>query len=210
MSIMQGVEAAEAKLNNYIAYSNAEIEAEEAKEKFKKKIAKAGFKQALNDASFFFQQMGQQSETAFKIFKGIEIAKTIISTIESAQLAFAAGMATGGPAAPVIAAAYAAAALAAGYARVQSIMSQTSDGGGGMPGGGGSVGTYSVSPATGLPTGVTDYDTMGEEGNRGSLTINIEGDFIGDESYIDMLVEKINEAEDRDVYINQANYTRVS
>ena len=210
MSIMQATEAAQAKLNNYIAYSNAEIKAEAEKEKFKKKLARAGFNQALNDASFFFQQMGQQSKGAFEIFKGIEIAKTIISTIEGAQLAFAAGMATGGPWAPVLAAAYAASAIAAGYARVQSIMSQTPDGGGGMPGGGGSVGTYTVSPSTGLPTtGVTDYNTMPEEEEkRGTLTINIHGDFIGDESYIDMLVEKINDADDRDVFINQTNYAR--
>jgi len=187
-----------------------EVKAEIEKEKFKKKLARAGFNQALNDASFFFQQMGQQSKGAFEIFKGIEIAKTIISTIEGAQLAFAAGMATGGPWAPVLAAAYAASAIAAGYARVQSIMSQTPDGGGGMPGGGGSVGTYTVSPSTGLPTtGVTDYNTMPEEEEkRGTLTINIHGDFIGDESYIDMLVEKINDADDRDVFINQTNYAR--
>ena len=210
MSIMQGVEAAEEKLRNYIAYSNAEIDAEEKKEKLKKTIAKAGFNQALNDASFFFQQMGQQSRTAFEVFKGIEIAKTIVSTIEGAQLAFAAGMSTGGPWAPAVAAAYAAAALASGYARVQSIMSQTPDGGGGMPGGGGSVGTYSASSATGLPTsGVTDYNTMPEEERRGTLTINIQGDILNEE-YIDLIVEKINEAEDRDVFINQANYARVA
>ena len=209
-SIMQATEAAQAKLNNYIAYTNAEIKAEIEKEKFKKKLARAGFNQALNDASLFFQQMGQQSRTAFEVFKGIEIAKTIVSTIEGAQLAFAAGMSTGGPWAPAVAAAYAGAALAAGYARVSAIMSQTPDGGGGMPGGGGSVGTYSASSATGLPTsGVTDYNTKPEEEEkRGTLTINIQGDFIGDESYIDMLVERINDADDRDVFINQTNYAR--
>ena len=53
---------------------------------------------------------------------------------------------------------------------------------------------------------VTTTDAFEPGAQRGSLTINIQGDIIGDDAFIDDLVERINEAEDRDVFINQSNY----
>jgi len=74
----------------------------------------------------------------------------------------------------------------------------TAKGSGGSLGGGGggaAVGVYEANPATGLPA----------EEEKGSLTIIIEGDFYGDEAFVDRLAEKINEAVDtRNVYIKSA------
>ena len=80
---------------------------------------------------------------------------------------------------------------AAGVARGVSVA------GGGTGGSfGASTGTYAASPITGTP----------EEERRGNLTIIIEGDFIGDEAYIEMLAEKISEAvEDRNVRLIASN-----
>lgn len=64
------------------------------------------------------------------------------------------------------------------------------------------VTTSSSTSASNASTGLID-PAFTEPEERGTLTINIEGDMIGDETYIDNLVEKINEArEDRDVTVN--------
>ena len=165
----------------------------------KVKLQKTTMKKAVDNASFFFQQMGEKSYAAFEVFKAIEIAKTVVNTYSAAMGAYNA-MASIPYVGPALGIAAAAAALASGFAQVDAIMSMKPGGGGG----GGSIGTYSASPATGLPTSVTDYDTLPEEEKRGTLTINIHGDILGDEGYIDMLVDKINAADDRDVYINQS------
>jgi hypothetical protein len=88
------------------------------------------------------------------------------------------------------------AVLAAGLVQIQRIQSQSYNGGssGLSAPGGGSVSNQSTEPA------------YGDSGGRPSLNINIEGDFIGDEAYIDKLVDMINDAADRDVYVNQSKY----
>ena len=63
------------------------------------------------------------------------------------------------------------------------------------------MGTYAASLATGfpvIPSGVAE--------TKGSLTINIRGDMIGDEGYIKMPAEKISDAvENRDVILVASN-----
>jgi len=101
----------------------------------------------------------------------------------------------------------AASVLAYGFAQVAQIRSQSFDSGGGVPGGSGGAtggGTYTS------PTVTTDASMYqpaeSQEDKRGTLTINIQGDFIGDEGYIEMLAEKISEAvEDRDVTLIASN-----
>jgi len=71
---------------------------------------------------------------------------------------------------------------------------------------GGSTAVSPVSPVTGLPVSPdTGFPTEGGS----TLTINIEGDFIGDEAYLEMLAEKISEAvENSDVRLvaSEAHY----
>jgi len=155
----------------------------------------------LQNWQFAFQELGKSSQTAFGVFKAFAIAETVIKTYEAAQGAYAslAGIPIVGPA---LGAAAAAAAIAAGMARVAAISSQQPGSTGGVSGGGGgAVGTYSASPTTGLP----DYG-YGAPEKTGTLTINFQGDFIGDETYIENLVEKISDAvETRDVRLVATN-----
>ena len=132
----------------------------------------------------------------FEVTKAAGIATAIVSTYTGAANAF-----KDVPYPYNFAAA--AAVVAAGMAQVAQIRSQSFDGGGGVAGG------AIATPGTGISisppdTGTTDYDTIPEEEKRGTLTINIQGDILGDEGYIDMLVDKINAADDRDVFINQS------
>ncbi|MEO5366069.1 MAG: tape measure protein [Magnetococcus sp. WYHC-3] len=140
----------------------------------------------------FFAIMANEGETWFEVFKAIEIAEAIISTIRSGVLAFEWGLETfKGPYAYAAAVAAAAAAAAFGMARVYQIMSTSPGSGSAAVSGGGAMPTYSAAPNTGIPD---------EQDQRTTLTINIEGDFIGDEAYIEMLAEKISEAvEDKNV-----------
>ena len=85
---------------------------------------------------------------------------------------------------------YAAAmALAQGLAIVAGMQSVSIGGGGG----GASIGGGGGMPAYTTPT-IPELDTGEEE--KGRLTIIIQGDFIGDEGYVDRLVEKINQAQE--------------
>ena len=83
----------------------------------------------------------------------------------------------------------AAMALAQGLALVAGMQSVSIGGGGG-----GGVGISGGGPAYPTPS-IPELPT-GEEEKKGSLTIVIQGDFIGDEAYVDGLVEKINKAQE--------------
>lgn len=142
------------------------------------------------------RQAGRQNETAFKAYQAFQIAQTTITGIAAAVKAWDAGMATGGPWAPAVAAGYAAASLAWTGAQLAAI--------------GGSSFSSSASSTTASTTtdttSTTDLDSINTESNKPALHITIEGDFIGDELWVDKLVDKINDAEDRDVYVNKTRY----
>ena len=140
------------------------------------------------------QMAAMQNKTAFEAYKIYQTGEAVVTGIAAAVKAWDAGMSTGGPHAPIVAAAYAASSLAWTAAQVAAIQS-AKFGGGAASASSGTVGTYNANPATGV------YEQEAA-GNRGTLTINIHGDFVGDESFIDNLVDKINDAEDRDVVIN--------
>ena len=153
--------------------------------------------QALSDTmsattNFFsalYALTGQKSRELFQLSKVAAIAEAVVSTYQGAANALATVPFPYNFAA-------AAAVIAAGMGHVASIQS-TSFGGVGGGGGVAATPTYNVNPNTGFPT---------QEQGKGSLTINIQGDVIGDESYIEMLAEKISEAvEDRDVILVASN-----
>lgn len=169
------------------------IDRENALQKQRREMAHAGLNQMLGDYAYTFAEMGKHSQTAFEISKAFSIAQTVIKTYEAAMGAYAAmvGVPIIGPA---LAVAAAAAATAAGMAQVSAIAS-TSPGTTSVSGG--AVGTYPASPVTGLPV-----STIGQTETKGAVHIHIEGDFIGDEAFVDRLVEKINDAADREVFVN--------
>lgn len=157
-----------------------------------------------NDIMSTLQWLGKEHKSAFKVFKAIRIAETVIDTYKAAQGAYAAlaGIPIVGPG---LAVAAAAAAIAAGFARVSQI--QAMEPGGGAGGGGGQI-SIPVSTPGAPSTGIPELPDVSEEKERPTLTINIHGDIMN-EDYVELLAEKISEAvEDRDVTLiaSNANY----
>lgn len=93
------------------------------------------FTGALGDLSSLMQS---ENKKLFKIGQAAAIAEATVSGLRAAVEAWEAGMATGGPAAPAIAAAYAGASLAKTGMLIQQIKGASSSGGGGQSAGGGS------------------------------------------------------------------------
>ena len=196
--------SAQVETDFYISEMDRRYRAEEDRIRMRAEMQKKGAQNFISDTKFAFSVFGKESKTAFAAFKAVAIAEATIKTIEAAQSAFAAGMSVGGPYAPAIAVAYAAAAIAAGMARISQISSLEPGGSSaGSASAGGAVGTYSADPTTGLPE--TDPAYAAED-KKGGLYITIEGDFIGDDQYIDKLVDRINDASDRDVYVNSSRF----
>ena len=140
---------------------------------------------------------GASNQAIFLATQGLDMALAVMSGYAAGARALAELGPIAGPpvAAKMVAYGYWSAAAIGATAIGQMAASSA----GGSVGGG----TY-TSPTVTTPMGTTDYDTIPEEEKRGTLTINIHGDILGDEGYIDMLVEKINAADDRDVFINQS------
>lgn len=156
---------------------------------------KAATHQALNDLSSL---MMSSSKSQFEVGKRAAIAETTISTFEGAQKAFTAFAGTG-PWGMALGIAAAAAAVAAGMARVSSIKSTSFQGGGsaGMSSGGISVpslnsGSLSAPPLPAPPSA----DTL-QTPSR-AITVNILGDNYGSDIK-EKIVEAIRDAMSRDV-----------
>ena len=97
----------------------------------------------------------------------------------------------------------AASVIAFGMAQVSQIMAQKMEGSGTGAGAAGGVGVPVASSTTApvVDTNPPGYETGA--GSKGQTNIYIEN-MHGEESYIDYLVERINEASGRDVYIRRA------
>ena len=170
LSIIEEKKEAEIAAMNAIAQGEQWLlEQKKKMEKDKVAIGKKGLDQALGDSASFFKSMGQQNEIAFALFKATSMARTAMAGKEAAVQAYKWGNAFGGPVAGV---AFAAASLAWTGAQLADIAGMSGGGGGGssMGGGGamssgGSVGTYSASPTTGLPE--TEEQTQ-------TINVNIE------------------------------------
>ena len=115
------------------------------------------------------------------IAKKVAIAKAIISGGQAAVDAWKAGMSTGGPWAPAVAAAYTAASLARTAGQISSIRSNSlpSKGGGSMP----SVSTPSASPVSSQPQ---------QQSNR-SISINMVGGSMFNAEAVRELIGQIND-----------------
>jgi hypothetical protein len=153
---------------------------------------------AVSNTKNFLAIMGRQSQAAFEAYKIWQTGEAIIAGHKAATDAWAWGMKTGGP---PLAAAFAAASIAYTAAKISAIQSASFGGGSGSSGG--AVGTYSVNPTTEVPV-------FEPEEQRSTLTVNIYGDVSDPESFVDALVDKINDAVDRDVLINYARETRAA
>jgi hypothetical protein len=129
------------------------------------------------------------SKKAFEISKKVAVASAVIDGYKAATSAWAAGMATGGPWAPVVAAAYTAASLAKTGAQISAIRSQSFSGGGGQQDVGGSSFPAPSTAGGGGGGGVGG----GGGGNAGSVAINLPaGAIIRGDALLDMIEEAVN------------------
>jgi len=158
-------------------------------------ISKISIAKGLGTA--LLNMAGASNQAIFLATQGLDMALAVMSGYAAGARALAELGPIAGP--PVAAKMVAYGYWSAAAIGATAIGQMAASGSGGSVGGG----TY-TSPTVTTPIGTTDYDTIPEEEKRGTLTINIHGDILGDEGYIDMLVDKINAADDRDVFINQS------
>lgn len=126
------------------------------------------------------------SKKAFELSKKVAVASAVIDGYKAATSAWAAGMATGGPWAPAVAAAYTVASLAKTGAQISAIRSQSFSGGGGQQDAGGSSFPAPSASASGGGGG-------GGSGNAGSVAINLPaGAIIRGDALLDMIEEAVN------------------
>jgi len=192
--------ALQAEHNAALTMIKARNDAEIALENQKLKWTKDNYKKTLDTTQYTFNTLMNMSQghsrEIFEVMKAAATANAIVSTYAAAARAMAEVPYPFNFVA-------AASVIAFGLAQVQQIQSQSFDSGATGGASGGAVSTIST------PTLTSPHEPEPEaEQNRGTLTINIQGDFIGDEGYIDMLVDKINAADDRDVFINQSLQAR--
>jgi len=178
---------------NLIKQAQNEIKLEKQKTKLKQYEAKSQATFAINMANFLYTLGDRESKKLFLLLKAAEFAKAIVAAHAASALALA------NPPGPPATIPLAASVLAWGYANAAvlaatNIAAGMAGGGGGVSigAGVGTVGTYPVSPATGLPEEPEEI--------KPTTTIIVEGDFYGDEEFLDRLAERISEAvENREV-----------
>lgn len=135
----------------------------------------------------------------FEVGKAVSIALAIAKGYEAVQAAFAAGMATGGPAAPAVATAYAASAAVAAAANVASIARTKYGGGATAITTGGAPGTpvVPVSSAPAGPAGEIQSDTQANRGTTQILINARDSNSVITSYELEQLLDQIQEAVDR-------------
>lgn len=122
-----------------------------------------------------------QSKRAFEFGKKASIAAAGVKGVQAAIDAWQAGMSTGGPWAPAVAASYAASSLAKTGAMIQSLRSQSFSGGGAQP----------AAPSGSVPEVATGGDapnTSASSGGGGqSATISLSGGYLDAGRLVDMM-----------------------
>jgi len=137
---------------------------------------------------------GKQSKIMFGIMKGVEVAKATMAAFSAAAQALATP-----PVGPwniplsnsilMMGLANAAAIAAVGIGQMTGA-------------GGASMGAIPTGAVPSAPVPYASSDVALSREARATTNIYIQGDFIGEESWIDYLIEKLNQAgEARDVYI---------
>jgi hypothetical protein len=158
------------------------------------KLAEMESKSRINVAKGMFGDlatlMNSGSRKAFEIGKTAAIARAVISGGEAAVAAWNAGMSTGGPWAPAVAAAYTAASLAKTGVQISNLKSQQFSRGGSQPAGGG--GATPTAPAT--PAAPVQPEQQAQR-----LDINITGS--GSDKLKDFIFESINDGQNEGLQI---------
>lgn len=153
-------------------------------------IASNTFGTLAGMAQAFYALSGQQSMAAFRAYQAFAIAETTISTIEAAQHAYRWGAKLGGP---VLGAVFAAAAVAAGMARIAQIAQQ-------KPSAAATTSTSSLSSGGYTYTSPTEstYEstttTTEQKKNIPSINIYVYGNVVDGDKFARELVPSITKA----------------
>jgi hypothetical protein len=180
---MEMIDAAEKTLNETVGLRDEERTAKEkALSDARKEIARQEYEHKTNMANLTTNVLGAFAEVAGQqtgVGKALAIAATTISTIQAAQDAYRNQMTIPEPSAQLRAVLAAAAALAAGYAKVRAITQVKIPGGRGAGASAPSLSAGGGAPLTpGLGNNVTrlDQDTINNLGNRAIKTFVTETD----------------------------------
>lgn len=125
--------------------------------------------------------IASHSKKAFEINKQVATGSAIVKGYEAATSAWAAGMATGGPWAPAVAAAYTAASIAKTGAQISAIQSQQFGGGGSNSNVGGSGSANVATPQQSAPS------------ENQIVNLSLSGEMFGRQQVVG-LIGQINEA----------------
>ena len=185
-------EALAAKKVSEEDYAAASIALEEDTARAKNQIAVSGFEAAA-------QALASGGKKAQKIAKKLAIVGAVIKGKQAAVDAWQAGMSTGGPWAPVVAASYAAASLAQTGSIISSIKSGGSSAGGSVGGGsvsgGGGGGTSSQGATIPQQNGQPASNQQAQPRQQNSVTLNFAGSgVITSEQMRDEFIPLLNDA----------------
>lgn len=155
--------------------------------------------------------MNTHSRKAFEVGKIAAISQAAVSGALAVMDAWKSGMSTGGPWAPLVATAYAAAAGINALNLINNIRKQQFGGGGA---GGGSVGGTPVSPGQGA-SGFTSAEQQASQEKQGSsitLNLTVNGHILDTQDFTDtIMIPALRDAIDnRDVTIIGANSRQAS
>lgn len=126
------------------------------------------------------------SKKAFDLNQKVSLGQAIVKGYDAANSAWAAGMATGGPWAPAVAASYFAASVAKTATQIQAIRSQKFGGGGSGSAGGGTGGASGALPGASVPQQANVRQNT-------VATINLQGDTFSRDT-VGALIGQINNA----------------
>ncbi len=185
-------------------FDRGQLEIENAKKVAKMKAGAAKFTldNIIKTGKLMLQESSIRNKEIFRVVQAASIGKAIMGTYTGAAQALAEVPFPFNFAA-------AASVIAFGLAQVSQIASQSFDSGSTTGVSGGAAGVPAVSSTTApvvAPVGTSALLAETSAEQRGTLNIFFEGDIIGDDQFIDNLVEKINAAEDRDVFINLSQF----
>lgn len=165
-------------------YSNLEIEYSKKKKDFQITYAADAAGSMSNIMQNLYAATGSKNKAMFEAMKAFAIAETVIKTYQGAQEAYTAlaGIPIIGPALGVAAAA---AAIAAGMARIQAIRSQQPGGSTGISAGGNAMPSYSG----GSPDAYPVPQRIEKQERPLSISLHISGDVHSDD--VDKLARKL-------------------
>lgn len=165
------------------AYRDYERVESEAAERRKLTIAQGAFSALSGLAQAFYAASGNRSKEAFRLYQTFAIAEAMVSTIKATQDAFSWGMKFGGP---PLAAAFAAAAVASGLARVAQIAAQRP---GGTATGSAGVGYGGAVPT--LPVGSSAPAATEREPAPPVVNVHVYGHIVNNDEFVREIIPQI-------------------